>query len=284
VRNIFLFIRRFFILFTFLVLQGFSWAFLVKFNATHEAIFANTSNEITGKVETQYNKVQYYLNLRETNKQLAEENAALRNQLPISLFTPDTTTTLRIDTVKIDSSTIINKYTWLTAKVVNSSITEENNYITLHRGTLQGVNKDMGVVGANGSVVGKVILVSDNYCRVMSLLNRQSKVSAMLKKDNYTGIVDWDGADASTVLLHNISKSTVVKNGDTVITSNLSGNFPAGLLIGTVKEVASEKGSNFYTLKVKTATSFFNLQYAYLINNNLLEEQRKLELQTPKNQ
>ncbi|GGH77466.1 rod shape-determining protein MreC [Filimonas zeae] len=281
-RNIILFIRRFFILVVFFVLQGICIAILVRYNKTYEAVFANSATEITGRVDNQYNKVEYFFHLKKTNKQLSEENARLRNMLATNYIGPEVSTLHHLDTTFRDTTGKVRIFSWLPAKVVNNSFSEENNYLTLYRGEKQGVEKDMAVTGPDG-IVGKVVLVSSNYCRVMSLLNRNSKVSAMLKKELYTGAVEWDGADPRFVTLKNIPKSAKVVKGDTVLTSNLSGNYPPGLMIGTVELVQSEQASNFYTMKVKTATNFFNLQYAYLIQNETWKEQKALEAQvTPK--
>ena len=190
---------------------------------------------------------------------------------------------LKIDSLLTDTSGRIQKFIFLPAKVVNNSFTEENNYITLERGALQGIKKDMAVTGPNG-IVGRVINVSDNYARVMSLLNHNSKVSVMLKKNNATGIVEWDGKSADYILLHGISKSVQVQKGDSVITSTLSGNFPPGLMVGKVSAIEADPSSNFYTLKLETSTNFYTLQHAYVIENMMWEEQRMLEAQTPKNQ
>lgn len=278
-RNIILFIRRFFIMVVFFVLQGVCIAILVKYNKTYEAVFANASTEVTGRVDNQYNKVEYFFNLKETNRQLAAENARLRNMLASNYIGPENGVERRVDSTLRDSAHRVRMFTWLPAKVVNNSFSEENNYLTLHRGSNQGVLKDMAVSGPDG-IVGKVVLVSSNYCRVMSLLNRNSKVSAMLKKDYSTGSVEWDGADPRFVILRNIPKSAPVHKGDSVLTSNLSGNYPPGLMIGTVEDIQSEQASNFYVMKVKAATNFFNLQYAYLVQNETWQEQRALEAQT----
>jgi rod shape-determining protein MreC len=245
-------------------------------------VFANTANEVTGSLDTRYNAVEYYFRLKATNDKLAVENARLRNMLPSSFKQADSNIVTRIDSVLVDSSMQIRKFNFLPAKVVNNSISEENNFITLERGAKQGVAENMAVTGPDG-IVGRVIFVSDNYSRVMSLLNHNSKVSAMLKNGSYNGIIDWDGKDAGIVLMHNIPKSAKVQKGDTVSTSTLSGSFPPGLIVGTVSEVDTDPSSNFFTLKVKTATNFYTLQYAYLIQNMMLEEQKKLELETPKN-
>lgn len=269
--------------FMFLLLQGLSFVMLIKFNRTYEAVFANSANEVTGGIDKRYNNVTSFFNLKKENEKLLQQNALLLNSQPYSFKQSDSSHVTRLDTLLKDTIGRIQKFTFLPAKVVNSSVAEENNYITLERGANQGVKKDMGVVGPDG-IVGRVILVSDNYSRVMSLLNHNSKVSAMLKKGFYSGIVDWDGEDPAYVTLHNISKSAKAQKGDTVITSNLSGNFPPGLMVGTVAAIETDPSSNFYTLKLRTATNFFSLQNAYLIQNMLWDEQKNLEAQTPKPQ
>lgn len=280
-RNIFLFIRRFFNLLLFLVLEGLAIYMLVTYNKTHQAFFASTANEVTGVVNEKYNNVEYYFRLKETNARLAAQNDSLLNMLPSSFENPDTASIIKTDSLLKDTIGLVRKFKFLEAKVVNNSVNEENNYITLYRGSQQGVKNGMAVLGPDG-VVGKVILVSDNYSRVMSLLNRKSKVSGMLKRGFYAGIVDWDGKDPQYVQFRGIPKSAQVKKGDTVLTSNLSGNFPPGLMVGTVSVISSDLSSSFYILNVKTATNFFTLQYAYLTENLLLAEQEKLEAQTPK--
>jgi rod shape-determining protein MreC len=280
-RNIILFIRRFFSLVVFLVLQGICIAILVNYNKTYEAIFARTATEVTGSADKQYNNVEYFFHLKETNRMLVEENARLRNSLASNFQGPENNKIQHLDTTYRDTLNRVRQFSWLPAKVVSNGVSAENNYITLNRGENQGVAKNMAVVGPEG-IVGTVILTSANYSRVMSLLNRSSKVSAMLKRGAYAGIVEWDGADPRYLVLRNIPKSAQVKKGDTVLTSNLSGNFPPGLMVGTITNVDSEQASNFYTMKVKTATDFFTLQFAYLVENETWKEQKALEAQTPK--
>jgi rod shape-determining protein MreC len=281
-RNIFLFIRRFFHLLLFLALEGLAIYTLSKYNKTHQAFFASLSNEVTGTISEKYNKIEYYFQLKKTNEQLANENASLRKMLGSSFEGPDTATTIVTDSLAKDTLGV-RKFNFLVAKVVNNSVSQENNYITLHRGAEQGVKVDMGVIGPDG-IVGKVILVSDNYSRIMSILNRKSRVSAMLKKGLYTGDLEWDGKDPDYLELSKIPKSAKVQKGDTVLTSNVSEklSFPPGIMVGRVAELSTDPSSNFYTLKVKSATNFYTLQYVYLTDNLLWEEQKSLEEKTPK--
>ncbi|MDB5232963.1 MAG: Rod shape-determining protein MreC, partial [Chitinophagaceae bacterium] len=226
-RNVFLFIRRFSNFFLFLALQVIALIILSRYNQTHQAMFSGTALEVTGRFEKQYNNFQYFFNLKETNRKLVEENTRLHNLLLSNFKSVDTARKTVIDSIYRDTSGRVRRFTWLPAKVVGNSIFEENNFIVLERGRNQGVTEDMAVVGPDG-IVGKVVTANANYTLVMSLLNRNSKVSGMLKRSAYNGIVDWDGSSPSELTLRNIPKSAEVKKGDTVITSNLSGNFPEG--------------------------------------------------------
>ncbi|NCI47575.1 rod shape-determining protein MreC [Sediminibacterium soli] len=280
-KNIFLFIRRYFTFLSFLLLQVVSIILLSNASKTHEAFFSSSVNEVTGNFNQGYNNLRGYFGLKEINRQLAEENARLKNMLSSNFQASDTSVKTIIDTLVRDTLGRSRKFTYLPAHVVNSSYTLQSNFLTLERGAAQGVKKGMAVTGPQG-IVGVVVEVSPNYSRVMSLLHRNSKVSAMMKKDNSAGSVEWDGVDPSHLILRNVTKGSKVAVGDTVLTSNYSANFPPKLIIGTVAGISSEASSNFYTLKIKTATNFFNVQYVYLIENVRYAEQMQLETSQPK--
>lgn len=282
-KNIFIFIRRYFNFLFFLVLQIISLILLIRYNETHEAVYAGMANEITGRINTQYNKVQNYFHLKENNRLLLEENTRLKNMLQSNFESPDSSRIASLDSTIKDTLGNQRKYTWLPAKVVSNTVSQQLNYLTLHRGAKQGVKKDMAVIGPQG-VVGTVIDISENFSRVMSLLHRNSKVSSMLKKGNIPGTVEWDGKDPHYLTLRNIPKSVSVAKGDTVVTSSYSANFPSDIMVGFVNEISQDPGSNFLIIRIKTATNFYNLEYVNLVENVQWDEQRRLEAAPIKNQ
>lgn len=275
-RNIFLFIRIYFNFIFFLLLMGISLFMLFNYNRYHHTVYSATAGEITGKISQQYNNVEYYFQLKRTNDSLVKANAILYNKLKQDYELPDTATKLAIDTIRIDTLLHERKFLYLPAKVVGNSVSQTNNYLQLHRGLQQGVVADMGVTDINNSVVGTVVDVSNNYSVVMSLLHRQSNISAKLKKTGETGSIIWDGVQPNIVILKDIPKEVKVAKGDTVITSGFSDKFPYGLLIGTVKEIETDKTTGTYIIKVKTAANFYNLQYVYIINNLQKQEPQQL--------
>lgn len=281
-RNILLFIKHYFTFFLFLLLEGLSISFLVKYNDTYNAAYSSYFNDYIGRIQTTYNDIQYFFDLKNTNKDLADENVRLRNALSASVYAMDSlnTDSTRVlkDSLIRDSSgnRIYQQYSYFPAKVVNNSTSAENNYITLQKGKNSGIEPEMAVVSPSG-VVGKVVSVSNNFCLVMSLLNHNSRVSAMLLKDNTTGYISWEGNHANVLQLREIPKLVSVQKGDTVVTSNISSNFPSGFIIGTLSSVKKDPTSGFYILEVKPSVDFKSLQYAYIIKNQLFQEQKKLE-------
>lgn len=279
-RNVFLFIRRNLNFLFFLIMQGFALYMLFHYNRFHEAVFLDAASEVTGRINRQYNNVEYYFRLKKTNDILVEENQRLRNLLKEDFLIPDTSSELAFDTIRVDSIEQYRRYQYYPAKVINNSVTGQNNYLTIGRGYAQGIRKDMAVVSPSG-IVGTVVNVSKNMATVMSLLHRQSRVSVSLKKTGETGSIEWDGKDPLVITFKNIPKSVPVKIGDTVVTSRYS-TFPARQLVGTISAVESETGSNFYTLKLKPLTNFFNIQFVYAVKNLQREEQEELEKATKK--
>ncbi|MFN8250603.1 MAG: rod shape-determining protein MreC [Ferruginibacter sp.] len=275
-RNIFLFIRRYSTLLLFLLLQGFSVYLIVHYNKYHNAVFGNTANQFTGKINAQYNRVEDYFHLKKTNDSLVKENERLYNKLREDFLVPDTLGKIVIDSVKTDSLETHRRFRYLHATVIENSVTTQSNYIVLGRGSSQELKEGMGVISISNGVVGIITAVSSDYAVVMSLLHKDSHLSGKLLKGGETGTLSWDGKVPNIISINGIPKSAKVAKGDTVITSGFSTTFPKGLLVGFVTEVIPEKSTNNYTIKLKTAADFYNLQYAYVIDSKQQEAVKQL--------
>lgn len=281
-RNIFLFIRRYRTFFTFLFLQGVALWFLFSYNRYHRAKFLGVANEVTGRINSQYNKVEDYFTLKEENRRVHRLNDSLLNLLPRNFSVRDTAVQLVRDSVPIDTMGTYRRYFSRPAVVVYNTVNSQKNYIQLNRGANQGIRDNMAVVNSDGSVVGVVVGVSPNFSQVMSLLHVQNSVSASLKKSGETGTAEWDGKDPRFLTLKRIPKTVEVKKGDTVLTSSVSYNFPPGYMVGTVADVKIDNTSGMYLLRIKTAANFNNLQQVHIIENIEREEQIKLYEETRK--
>jgi rod shape-determining protein MreC len=281
-RNIFLFIRRYITFFSFLILQGVALWFLFNYNRFHRAKFLGLANEMTGRINTQYNKVEDYFTLKEENRRIHRLNDSLLNLLPNNYAKRDTSLQMVRDSVPYDTTGLYRRYFLRPATVVYSTINSQKNYIQINRGANQGIKDNMAVIGSDGSAVGLVVNVSPNFSQVMSLLHVQNTVSASLKRSGDFGTVEWDGKDPGFLTLKRIPKTAEVKKGDTVLTSSVSFNFPPGYIVGTVADVKLDNANGMYLLKIKTAANFYNLQQVHVIENIERDEQVKLFEETKK--
>lgn len=213
----------------------------MNYSKYHHAIFSNTSNAITGKINGEYNKVEYYFQLKKTNDSLVKANEVLYNKLRSEFELPDTTSKTVIDTIRIDSINQYRKYSYLHLKVVANSVTAQNNFIVVSGDNVKLLKEGMGIVDANNAAIGIITEVSGDYAVVMSLLHKDSHISGKLLKGGETGTLNWDGKVPNIVTLLNIPKSAKVGRKDTIITSGFSTTFPKGILIGIVEEVLQKR-------------------------------------------
>jgi rod shape-determining protein MreC len=219
--------------------------------------------------------VEQYFHLREENEILRKKLNELQNNLSQNFQSPDTALLVKTEKVSVDSVTKERKYLYREASVINNSISQPNNYLTLHRGSLQGVAPGMVVIGPDG-VVGTVLDVSENFAYVMSLLHKQSRVSARLKKTGESGRVEWDGVDPKIVQLKDIPKSSKLQKGDTVETSLFS-DFPPGIPVGVIEKFVPDKSSTFYSIQLRLFTNFSKVHHVFVVENLQRDEQMELE-------
>ncbi len=275
-RNIFLFIRRFFVFFAFLVLQGICLWFLFTYNRFHRARGLGVADEVVGWVNSKYNYVEDYFYLRDANRRLNHFNDSLLNRMPTNFALRDTGSTDLRDSIPFDTLGHYRRFRFRDATVVYNTVNFPKNYIQINRGSNQGIRENMGVISGDGCAVGIVVNVSPNYADIMSMLHIQSSMSASLKRSKEFGNIEWDGGDPRYVYMRRLPKSVDVKKGDTVLTSAYSFAIPPGYMVGTVEDVKIDDQTGMYILKVKTGTSFYKLQHVHVIENLEGDEQRTL--------
>lgn len=282
-RNIFLFIRRYFTFIAFVLLQIFALWMLFKYNRIHHAFGLGVASEVTGVVNKQVDRLDDYFHQGEENRRVHRMNDSLINLLHSNFQFPDTANRVVTDSIRLtDSTRGIRRYIWRDAKVVYNTINSDKNYLQINRGAKYGIKDNMAVLNSDGAAVGVIVNVSPNFSEVMSLLHVQNSVSASLKRTGDAGRVEWDGKDPRFVLMRGIAKSVDVKKGDTVLTSRYSYNFPPDKIIGTIEQISSDPATGFYLLKVRTAVNFSNIQQVFVVENLQREEQLQLEKDTEK--
>lgn len=271
-RNLINLIWKYHFVLLFIVLELVSLSIFLSFNSFQGANFLGFTNEVSGSVHESFSDLSSYLSLKETNEQLAEENARLRKQLKSSYHS------LLSNRVYFGDTLYEQQYEFISGKIVNSTTNKRNNYILINKGKRHGIKPDMGVISGDG-VVGVVKTVSKNYSLISSVLHSKISVSAQIRSSEHFGLIAWDGKDASRVLLTDIPSHVNVAPGALIETRGSSTYFPAGITIGSVEQVEESDDPAFHEITVKLDHDFSKAGFVYVVKNQMKQEQREIEKQ-----
>ena len=254
--------------FTFVALQLLSVYCIVNFNSSQAAIAAETWAVRAGSVRSAGERVGSYLDLEDENEAQRREIARLRQLLPSSRYNA----VARRDS--IFDAELKQRFTYLTAHVVNRSPYRPNNTMVIDRGEELGVRPGQGVVGNNG-LVGIVDRVTQNYARVLSVLHQNVRISAGLADGSF-GTMRWDGRDPRFVTVTDVPDYLPVTKGDTVFSTGYSNIFPTRQVIGTIESAEIQAGTGSQNLLVQLINNPLNDNDVFVIQDLFKEELNEL--------
>jgi rod shape-determining protein MreC len=255
----------------FLLLFCIALALTIQSHSYHRSKFLNSANGLTGGVYGTFNSLGQYFNLKDENTILAEENKRLREQI--------------LNASSIENSTFADtnysqiKYKISTAQVYKNSYSRSNNYLTLNKGENDSIREDFGVITSKG-IIGIISNTSNNYSTTLSILNKKSRINAMLKSTDHIGTLKWNGDSPHYVQLEDVSKFAPVKVGDSIITGGQSAIFPKGIGIGIIESFATDISGDTYNIQVKLFNDMTNVGTVYIIENRDRKEIKTLENST----
>jgi len=252
------FFSRLKVFFTFLFLEIIAVWLIVNNNSYQQVAFLTSANAVAGNLYEVKESLTGQFNLRSELEQLQLENARLkaRNE----------------STGKLDNQIhLLNQnYNYIPARVINNSVSFEDNFLTLNRGTNAGIKNGMGVIAPNG-LIGRIKSVTNNFAAVYSLLHSNIRVSAQLKKSKELCTVKWnaDGTrnDYRQAELLYVPIHIDIQPGDTVETSGYNTIYPEGVHIGTVSSVKEDISDGRKKVKINLLVNFNNIKNVYVIEN-----------------
>lgn len=255
----------------FLLLLIISLTLTIKSHSYHRSEYVNSANAVTGTVYEKINEANEYLSLKEKNKELASENALLKELL----FNKKDT----LLTSKTVFRSDLNNFNVVVAKAVKNSFNKRENYITINAGLKSGIKTDMGVVNDKG-IVGLIEKTSANFSTIQSILNVKSKINAKIKHSEHFGSLVWDGKNVGFAQLIDVPRLATLRKGDSIVTGGNSDIFPENVPIGKVDKIFIDKKTNYYTINVRLFNDMTSIGYVYVIENKKKQEKEDLELKT----
>ena len=115
----------------------------------------------------------------------------------------------------------------------------------IDKGADDGIRENMNVI-AGGGLVGIVTDVGANYATVRAIIDDSSQVSAMAQQSGDTCIVSGDLQlfREGRLALSYMEKDDDIKDGDMIVTSNISEKFLPGILIGYATDIEIDYNDN----------------------------------------
>ncbi len=270
-QNILFFLYRYGYVVLFLILQVLSINLVIRHDPYHNELFIKSSSSVTGWILQRYDSFAQFLNLSTEARRLAEENANMMSQ------TANYKEIYGAASSYLDSNAT-QKYELVTARVINNSISNLDNYFTLDVGANDGILPDMGVIQSEG-VLGVISDVSSRYATGISLLHRDAKISVAIQRNHFFGTLSWNGGDPRKATLNDIPKHADLVEGDPLVTSGFSAKFPQGIVVGKIASFHLQEGGNFYSIEVDLANDISRAHYVYVVKNLTAVERLNLEEQ-----
>ena len=165
-------------------------------------------------------------------KELSKENEELREAMQVGLQ---------------------KEYSLYFAAIIGKDTSQE--FIVIDKGSNNGVAENMAVITSQKVLIGRVAEVYDNFSRVQLISNTKSSFDVKVQDKDITGLLKGEGNQR--VLLDLVPTDKEISEGDIVITSELGGIFPAGILIGKVSSVRKSDTKPFQQANLNT---FFKLK------------------------
>ncbi len=274
-RNLLNFFLRYSSWFVFLFYALLSCYLLFTRNPYQHHVYLTSANAVASGIYEVTGNVTSYVGLRDINDDLQRRNAALEAEV-VMLRTQNKHLRQDILQDSLRSLDSVGRFEFVIASVINNSVIRPYNYITIDKGTADGLAPEMGVMDQNG-VVGVTNVVGKHHSRIISLLNPNFRLSCKLRGNSAFGSLVWDGRNPSEALLEELPKQVRFHKGDTIITSGYSAMFPEGIPVGTVIGSTRGEDDNFHTLRIRLLTDFTTLSTVKVISNRDIVDIKEVE-------
>lgn len=199
----------------------------------------NGISSLSGWIEDRYNYAFRYDALMEENDALKQYIAELEEAARVGQDAIEENEFLR------DLLGLSQKHSDFVFELANITARGSSNWsstLTLNKGSKHGVAEGNCVVDRYGNLVGIVDEVSLNWCSIITVLDPELEMGALVARTNSAAILEGDFAlmPQKKLKLSYLPDNTLLISGDEVLTSGMGGVYPSGLKAGTIDEILTD--------------------------------------------
>ena len=226
--------------------------------------FKNTFNAVgeLRKLQKDYNdlviKLENYEEMQRSNADIRKENARLKEQLDFA--------------ISLDEKNI-------PAQIIARDLDNAFTYLTINKGSVNGIKKNMPVIAfqnGNQGLVGKVVQVGTFTSQIMPIYNINNMVSARIQNSRDLGLVNGLGSQDQPLLMQYIRKSVVdeLSFGDIVVTSGENDNYMRDIAIGTISKITTLDYNSSLNIELIPIIDFARLENVVVVNQKELNDRK----------
>ena len=230
------------------------------------APFQRAAAAVSNGVSSLWEKYTNIDAILEENEKLTTENAELRGQM------------VDYDKLKAENeayTALTNiqeqhpEMSYVSSFVIGRDPLDSFYGFTLDQGSLDGVEANDAITSDEGYLLGVVTEVDLTSCKVMTILHPSFNAAGVVSRTRDNGIITGsaDYAAEGLCILSNLSRSTLTKANDQVITTGLGGVFPPDVLVGVVQELVPEASGKSTIAVIKPGADPRTVKHVFIITN-----------------
>ena len=230
------------------------------------APFQRAAAAVSNGVSSLWEKYTNIDAILEENEKLTTENAELRGQM------------VDYDKLKAENEAykaLTNiqeqhpEMSYVSSFVIGRDPLDSFYGFTLDQGSLDGVEANDAITSDEGYLLGVVTEVDLTSCKVMTILHPSFNAAGVVSRTRDNGIITGsaDYAAEGLCILSNLSRSTLTKANDQVITTGLGGVFPPDVLVGVVQELVPEASCKSTIAVLKPGADPRTVKHVFIITN-----------------
>lgn len=230
------------------------------------APFQRAAAAVSNGVSSLWEKYTNIDAILEENEKLTTENAELRGQM------------VDYDKLKAENEAykaLTNiqeqhpEMSYVSSFVIGRDPLDSFYGFTLDKGSLDGVEANDAITSDEGYLLGVVTEVDLTSCKVMTILHPSFNAAGVVSRTRDNGIITGsaDYAAEGLCILSNLSRSTLTKANNQVITTGLGGVFPPDVLVGVVQELVPEASGKSTIAVLKPGADPRTVKHVFIITN-----------------
>ena len=230
------------------------------------APFQRAAAAVSNGVSSLWEKYTNIDAILEENEKLTTENAELRGQM------------VDYDKLKAENEAykaLTNiqeqhpEMSYVSSFVIGRDPLDSFYGFTLDKGSLDGVEANDAITSDEGYLLGVVTEVDLTSCKGMTILHPSFNAAGVVSRTRDNGIITGsaDYAAEGLCILSNLSRGTLTKANDQVITTGLGGVFPPDVLVGVVQELVPEASGKSTIAVLKPGADPRTVKHVFIITN-----------------